>query len=130
MIGDVLKKEVYKLQYASQKKVGPDAFWEILKKIAVKEIIEYGSPIDSDTIIPIYYEILCENLNYIPDYFQEILPSNKQERFRVIVRNLFTSNAFHPDGLANQIAIYAYKEINESKKGERIVYQKSEDFIL
>ena len=27
-------------------------------------------------------------------------------------------------GIANQEGIYAYKEVNESKKGERIVYQK------
>lgn len=125
MLGDVLKREIHKLKYASTKKVGNDAFWVILREIAIKEIIEYNGPIDSDTIIPLYYDIFCNNLDYIPLYFQEILPSNKQERFRVIIRNLFSSNAFHPDGLANQKGIYAYKEINELKKGERIVYQKA-----
>ena len=124
MLGDVLKRNLKKLKYASTKKVGNDAFWVILREIAVEEIIEHGGPIDSDTIIPLYYDILCDNLSYIPQYFQEILPSNKQERFRVIIRNLFSSNAFHPDGLANQVGIYAYKEINELKKGERIVYLK------
>lgn len=124
MLGDVLKREIHKLKYSSVKKIGNDAFWVILREIAVKEIIEYNDPIDSDIIIPLYYEIVCKNLDNIPPYFQEILPSNKQERFRVIIRNLFSSNAFHPDGLANQKGIYAYKEINESKKGERIVYQK------
>lgn len=124
MLGDVLKREIHNLQYSSSKKVGPDAFWIILRNIAVKEIIEYGGPIDSDTIIPLYYEIMCQNLNFIPEYFQEVLPSNNQERYRVIIRNLFSSNAFHPDGLANQKGIYAYKEINEFKKGDRIVYQK------
>ena len=67
---------------------------------------------------------MCENIEHIPLYFRERLPSNNQERFRVIIRNLFSSNAFHPDGLANQEGIYAYKEVNESKKGERIVYRK------
>ncbi len=124
MLGDVLKREVYKLQYASTRKVGSDSFWMILRDIAVKEIIEHNEPIDSDTIIPLYYDILCRNLNYIPLYFQQSLPSNGQERFRVIIRNMFSSNAFHPDGLANQAGIYAYKETNESKKGERVVYQK------
>ena len=124
MLGDVLKREIYRLQNASIKKVGNDAFWIILRNIAVDEIIEYGDYIDSDTIIPIYYEIMCENIEYIPLYFRERLPSNNQERFRVIIRNLFSSNAFHPDGLANQEGIYAYKEINEFKKGERIVYCK------
>lgn len=124
MLGDVLKRNLNKLKYASTKKVGNDAFWVILREIAVEEIIEHGGPIDSDTIIPLYYDILCNNLSYIPQHFQEILPSNKQERFRVIIRNLFSSNAFHPDGLANQVGIYAYKEINELKKGERIVYLK------
>lgn len=124
MLGDVLKREMWRLRYASEKKVGDDAFWVILRNIAVNEIIEYGDYIDSDTIIPIYYEIMCENIEHIPLYFRERLPSNNQERFRVIIRNLFSSNAFHPDGLANQEGIYAYKEVNESKKGERIVYRK------
>lgn len=125
MLGDVLRREIHRLKYASQKKVGHTAFWVILRDIAIEEIIEYGGPIDSDTIIPLYYDIVCNNLENIPLYFQEILPSNNQERFRVIIRNLFSSNAFHPDGLANQDGIYAYKEINESKKGERIVYQRA-----
>lgn len=125
MLGDVLKREISKLQYASNKKNGQEAFWIILREIAKKEIFEYNGLIDSDTIIPLYYDIMRNNLQYIPQYFQEIIPSNHQERFRVIIRNLFSSNAFHPDGLANQDGIYAYKEINEIKKGERIVYQKA-----
>lgn len=76
MLGDVLKREIHNLQFSSSKKVGPNAFWIILRNIAVEEIIEYGDPIDSDTIIPLYYEIMSQNLNFIPEYFQEILPSN------------------------------------------------------
>ena len=124
-IGDVLKRKIKMLSYATAKKVGPNAFWIILRDIARDEIIEYGGPVDSDIIIPIYYDILCDNLTYVPDYFQEILPSNHQERFRVIIRNLFSSNSFHPDGLANQPGIYAYKETNQFKKGERVVFQKA-----
>ena len=60
---------------------------------------------------------------FIPPYFRERLRSNHQERFRVINRNMWTSNAFHPDGLANQPQINAYKEINPERKGEKIVYQ-------
>lgn len=123
MLGDVLKREIYKLSYSSQKKSDDNAFWVVLRDIAVKEIIEYGAPVDSDTIIPIYYDILRNNLEYIPEHFQKVLPSNKQERFRVVIRNLFSSNAFHPDGLARQEGIVARKETNEFKKGERIVYQ-------
>lgn len=130
MLGDVLKRNLYKLKNATTKKVGATAFWVILRDIAVEEIIEYGNPIDSDTIIPLYYDILCSNSLDIPLYFREILPSNKQERFRVIIRNVFSSNAFHSDGLANQEGIFAYKEINESKKGERIVYQKKQGEII
>lgn len=124
MLGDVLKREIHNLQFSSAKKVGPDAFWIILRNIAVEEIIEYGDPIDSDIIIPLYYEIMSQSLNFIPEYFQKVLPSNNQERYRVIIRNLFSSNAFHPNGLANQEGINAYREINEFKKGDRIVYQK------
>lgn len=124
MLGDVLKRNLYRFKDATKKKVGENAFWIILREIAVQEIIEFGRPIDSDTIIPLYYNIMRDNIDLIPSYFQEILPSNHQERFRVKIRNLFTSNAFHPDGLANQKNIYAYKEINKNKKGERVVFQK------
>ncbi len=125
MLGDVLKREISKLQFASTKKSDKNAFWILLRDIAVQEIIELGEPIDSDVIIPIYYEILCDNERFIPDFFKEINPSNGQTKYRVANRNLFSSNAFHPDGLANQNGISAFKEINESKKGYRIVYKKA-----
>ena len=122
--GDYLRRNIYLLKNASRKKVGPDAFWEILRSIAVQDILSiYPAKIDSDTAIPIYYQILDENKDKIPPYSLEKLSSNHQERYRVINRNLWSSNAFHPNGLANQKEILAYKEINEDKKGERIVYQ-------
>lgn len=124
MLGDVLKRNLNMLANSSLKKTDQNAFWIVMRDIAVQEIVEHNQPIDSDTIIPLYYDILRNNLQFVPQYFQEILPSNKQERFRVVIRNLFSSNAFHPDGLANQNGISAYKEMNELKKGERIVYQK------
>lgn len=124
MLGDVLRRNISLLSNATTKKSGENAFWVILRNIATKEIIEYGGLVDSDTIIPLYYDIMSKNLSYIPEYFQQILPSNKQERFRVIIRNLFSSNAFHPDGLAMQEGIHAFKEINEEKKGKRIIYSK------
>lgn len=130
IFGDYLKSHLYLLTDASLKKVGSDAFWEILKQIAVKDILGiYPRKVDSDTAVPIYYDILSSNKDKFPSYFSEKLPSNHQERFRVINRNLFTSNAFHTNGLANQKEIYAYKEINESKKGERIVYQGVEKYV-
>lgn len=124
MLGDVLKRNLNVLANSSLKKTDQNAFWIVMRDIAVQEIVEHNQPIDSDTIIPLYYDILRNNLQFVPQYFQETLPSNKQERFRVVIRNLFSSNAFHPDGLANQNGISAYKEMNELKKGERIVYQK------
>ena len=130
MLGMVLKTRIHELSNAGTHKLGDDAFWVILRNIARDEIISlYPSKVDSDTIVPVYYEILCDNLDYIPDYFQERLDSNGQERFRVINRNLFTSNAFHPDGLANQPGIIAYKDMNDSKKGERIVYQGDVNYV-
>ncbi len=124
MLGDVLKREMHRLHYASTKKSDNNSFWVILRDIARKEILEYADFVDSDIIIPIYYSIITENSNMIPSYYLEKLPSNKQERYRVIIRNLFSSNAFHTDGLANQHGIIAYKEANEYKKGSRIVYKK------
>jgi hypothetical protein len=128
--GDYLKNNINMLSKASTKKVGTDAFWEILKRIAVQDILSiYPQKIDSDTAVPIYFKILSENEASLPKYFSERLPSNKQPRYRVINRNLFTSNAFHTDGLANQKEIIAYKEINENKKGERVVYQGVTDYV-
>lgn len=122
--GDVLRKKIGLLTNASTKKIGQNAFWEILKRIAVEDINDiYPQKVDSDIAIPIYYEILNENEHLLPSYFCKILPSNNQERYRVINRNLFSSNSFHKDGLANHDDIEAYKEINDDKKGERIVFK-------
>lgn len=127
MIGDELRKNIFLFANAETNKNGKNAFWKILKDIAIKEIINYQRKIDSDTIIPIYYKIMRENLKSIPEYFRQIIPSNKQERFRVIIRNVFSSNAFNSDGLANCKNIIAFREVNESKKGNRIIYMKAEE---
>lgn len=122
--GDVLRRNMHQLAGASENKCASDAFWIILRDIAVQEILAiYPSKVDSDIAVEVYYNILCDNIVFIPPYFQEKLHSNKQERFRVINRNMWTSNAFHPDGLANQPQINAYKVINPDRKGEKIVYQ-------
>lgn len=122
--GDVLRRNMHQLSSASENKCAVDAFWIILRDIAVQEILAiYPSKVDSDIAVEVYYNILCANEALIPSYFKEKLKSNKQERFRVINRNMWTSNAFHPDGLANQPQINAHKEINPDRKGEKIVYQ-------
>lgn len=128
--GDYLRNNIELLSKASTKKNGPNAFWEILKGIAIKDILLiYPHKIDSDVAVPIYFEILQENEQFFDPYFSKKLKSNNQKRYRVINRNLWTSNAFHPDGLANQKEIKAYKEINEGKKGERIIYQGVENYV-
>lgn len=122
--GDVLKRSLNQLQNVSENKLANDAFWIVLRDIAVQEILAvYPSKVDSDIAVEVYYDILRDNIQYIPPYFRVKLKSNRQERFRVINRNLWTSNAFHPDGLANQPQITAYKEINPARKGSKIVYQ-------
>lgn len=119
MFGDVLKNNIDKLQKATKKD-----FWIILRDIAVEDIKAVKpNYVDSDNAVPIYYEILRINKEKLPEYFQERLNSNDQERFRVINRNMWTSNAFHPDGLANQNGITTKKQINENKKGEKIKYK-------
>lgn len=128
--GDYLKNHIYLLENASTKKVGDDAFWEILKRIAIKEILSiYPSKVDSDIAIPIYYEILQDNEHKFPAYFSQKLKSNKQERYRVLNRNLWVTNAYHPDGLGNQKEINAHREINEDKKGSRVVYQGVKEYV-
>ena len=126
MLGDVLKKRLSDLSEAESKKSSKKALWMIIRDIAADEIRELGEPVDSDILVPVYYNIIKENEHYLPDYYRERLQCNNQERYRVIIRNVFTSNAFNPDGLANQKGILARKEINERKKGERIVFERGE----
>ena len=125
MLGDVLKKNVSRLKETSTKKNDTNAFWVVLRDIAKEEILTHDSPIDSDIIIPLYYSILCNNTNFIPAFFKKKNKSNNQERFRVIIRNIFSSNAFNPNGLANQDGIIARKEVNEQRKGYRVIYSKN-----
>ena len=121
--GDYLKNNVTLLKYAGEKKTGENAFVEILKKIAVEEISRhYPNKVDSGNAVPIYYEILRQNEEVFPQFFREKLGKG-EERYRVINRNMWTSNAFHTDGLANQAKIQAYKVMNKDRKGYSIVYQ-------
>ena len=121
--GDVLKNNLCRLKNCSSKKSDENAFWFVLKQIAIEEIKSLnGSKVDSDIAIDIYYKILSSNTDSFPKYFSEKLKSNKQERFRVINRNLWSSNANHTDGLVNTKGIKAYKEINRDKKGDRWVF--------
>lgn len=130
MIGDVLRRKIYLLKNASTNPNDKNAFWKILRDIAKEEILENGQTVDSDIIIPLYYEICLENLEYIPSYYQIVLQSNKQERFRVIIRNIFSSNSFHKEGLANQEGIRAKKLPNPYKKGEKIVFSPKGGLFL
>ncbi len=124
MFGDVLRKKAYLLASATIKKTGENAFWVILRDIAVEDIKAcYPDKVDSVNAVPLYYSILKENERYIPAEFLEKMESNGQEKYRVKNRNMWTSNAFHPDGLANQKGITAERILNENRKGERIVYQ-------
>ena len=124
MFGDYLRTHIDILSNATLKKVGDNCFWKLLQSIAVNEIKSvYPDSVDSDIAVPIYYKILKDNKDKFDPYFSVVLDSNKQERFRVINRNLWTSNAFHPDGLANHKGIIANKSINEAKKGYRIIFK-------
>lgn len=124
MFGDILKKNIDRLSSCSSKKNDSNAFWIVLRNIAVDEIKALKPQrIDSDIAIAIYYQILLENLDKIPEYYKQKLKSNNQDRFRVVNRNLWSSNAFNFDGLANQNGIQAYTELNESKKGSRIIFK-------
>ena len=122
--GDVLEKNISLLYKAKKKRSGDDAFWIILRNLAVQDIKSlYPGEVDSVFAVPIYYDILLKYSNNFSEDFNTLLDSNSQERFRVINRNMFTSNAFHPDGLANQPGIIATRILNEQGKGCRIVYK-------
>lgn len=128
--GDELKAGLNELLDYDTNKLSANAWWTKLRDLARKDILAmFPHKVDSDLAVAIYYEILSDNLEYVPFEYQQKLPSNNQERFRVINRNMWTSNAFHPDGLANQEGIIAEKEINYNRKGERIVYQGDPEYV-
>lgn len=126
MIGDILKKRIYELSNATD---GSDTkgglkLWQILRDIAFEEIKNIAPDrVSSSDIIPIYYRIVLENVDVLPNYCRETLPSNKQERFRVAIRNMLVTNAFHPDGLANAAGIKAIRVVNSDRRGSRIIYK-------
>ena len=124
--GDYLKKRLTRGDFlqCEDKKSSNKAFWIVLRDTAVEELRLFSpQKIDSDIAIRIYYSILLDHMDDLPDFICEILPSNNQERFRVANRNLFSSNAFHPDGLANQKGIIATQSTNSNRKGDKIIFQ-------
>ena len=59
MFGDILRSKVKLLAYSSARKSGGNAFWIILRDIAVEDIKAcYPEKVDSGNAIGIYYSIL------------------------------------------------------------------------
>ena len=122
--GDILKSNLHRFRNVTSSRSCETPFWMIIRDIAAQEILAVApSKVDSDIAVEIFYQILKENEDMLPTYYRAKLKSNNQERFRVINRNVWTSNAFHPDGLARQNGIKAFKELNPSRKGRKIIYQ-------
>ena len=124
MFGDVLRNNIAALSASTASKGGNCPFWRVLRDIAVADI-KACAPVRVDSVnaIKIYYEILKSNEDLLPIELCEVLPSNKQERYRVQNRNMWSSNAFHPDGIANQPGIVTERKFNDTRRGERIIYQ-------
>lgn len=126
--GDVLRNKIQVLRSASDNSRSEKAFWVLLRDIAIEDICDmYPKAIDSDIAIPIYYAILVENLDKIPRRFKQKLKSNGQERFRVILRNIFSSNALHANGIGGSKLIEVRKEINETRNGYRVRFRRKDN---
>ena len=122
---DKLKKGVF--LNCDGKKTSKNAFWIVLRDCAAEDILACApNEVDSHIAVSAYYAIMIKYIDYLPDFICEIIPSNGQERFRIVNRNIFTSNAFNPDGLANHPGITAYKIMNESRRGSKIVFKAEE----
>lgn len=122
MFGDILHKrikELSKTKYTSQKTM--DSFWYCLRDIILEEIVNCDQNIESDEAIRTYYNILKANEKYLPSSVKKKLPSNNQEKYRVCNRNLWSSNAWHPIGLENEIATTLV--LNTERKGYKRIYQ-------
>lgn len=124
MLGDVLRKRINELSNCSASYNDSNAFWVVIRDIAREEILEHNGKIDSDIFVAVYYKILKENEDKLPQYYREIIPSSKQERYRNVTRNVLTSNAFHANGLANQQGIKTLRDTNFKRKGLKIIYFK------
>lgn len=123
MFGDILEKNIYRFKNASSKKNSKDAFWIILRDIAIEELKEYSpNEIDSGYATEIYYKILNKHETYLPEHFKEKIKSNNQERYRVINRNLWSSNNNNSNGLCKQPGVCAKSKMNEDKSGYKTVY--------
>lgn len=133
MLGDVLKRRVSELKDTTDSKGGNNPFWKKLRDIAREEILDLApSKVDSNRIIPVYYKILSQNLDCLPEGMKRTIPSNNQERYRVAIRNLFSTNVNnyrHPEGLANQPGIKAYQVYNSDRRGKKTVYQGEVDYV-
>ena len=103
MFGDILKENIDKLEKADKKN-----FYKILIILAFEDIKKYGRKVSSNAAIKEYFDILNENKHRFLAYFREI--KSGQERFRIINRNIWISNAYNHDGLANHKNIKATKE--------------------
>lgn len=123
-LGDILKAKFNLITNSSKCRNDDNAFWKVVRDIAREEILNCNQPIDSDVFVGCYYFIMKQNEEKIPEYFRQIIPSSKQERYRNVTRNVLTSNAFHKDGLAMQPGIKTKRSINFSRKGNRITYYK------
>ena len=124
MLGDILISRLDEIKKSEDSPRGTNAFCEVIKRIAVDEINAlYPEKVDSDVIVEVYYEILLKNIDKIPPTMTSLAPSDKQYRFRISVRNVFTSNAFHSNGLANHPRLKAIKVVNDERKGRRYTYQ-------
>lgn len=118
---DKLKKGVF--LNCEGKKTSKNAFWIVLRDCAAEDIIACApEQVDSHIAVSVYYAILTEYIDYLPYFICEITPSNGQEKYRVANRNMFTSNTFHTEGLANQPGITAQEIPNEKRRGSKIVF--------
>lgn len=93
--GDILRKNLYKF-----KKAAKESFQKTLIEIASEEIKNSKDKVSSDFAIPCYYKILKENENKIPNYFKS--EKSGQKRYRIINRNIWSSNAYRHNGLAKR----------------------------
>ncbi len=124
MLGDILISRLNEVKQSKDKRSGNDAFCEVIKRIAIDEINAiYPKKIDSDIIVEVYYNILLNNLDYIPASLKKLSPSNGQYRFRIAVRNIFTSNSDHSNGLSNNSKLHTVKIVNDARKGKHYTYQ-------
>ena len=134
--GLFLKKILADPNYEDKiKDINKDFYKFVIEVFICDLIYEYNitlknQEVISNDVIPLYFDILKNNEGKLNEQLTKELKSNNQKRYRVIIRNIFTSNSENTEGLQNRVELAASRTSNPTRKNQiSISYKLSEKII-